>query len=436
MSYLFHLQLRGLGTTEVEALGSYIHRLASCHGASVNRLLSHAYEWYRYENPSFRKNVPELHSRGPLAIYVRPNNATEEMVQVLSSAADAPELRSGTFLAVTSALHRSTGVFSQHLRWCPSCMAEFIKANDDGYFKLAWHLTTISHCHIHGTKLLDRCYHCGSYQDGYGIKHRCTHCQKCNKPLSEPIECSARTGSWEVQGSDLLDLIDEIAKDPELIYPTESVRRLIISLFDKAWADDSQDKLWKLIPRDECLSIESGHLPITITVARRIAFRLGMKLNDLLWGDLQHSSHILDPSWTSEYPDDIQPRMRRSISGKDKIFQKVNEVLNNSQNLTPSLSKVAKDLRVSVGYLRHHFPVMANSIVQNHKIWVAEHQLELRKKARAAALVFFTAEEGVGIKSREQVYRKLRGVSGLSKHQLKDEINSVYRLLCPSKLPI
>ena len=437
MSYLFHLPLRGLGTIEVEALGSYIHRLAFNHGTSVNRLLSHAYAWHGRQRPGFRDSVPELHSRGTLAVYVRPNNATNEMTQVLSNAAAAPELRSGTFLAVNDALHRSTGVFSQHLRWCPSCMAEFIKANDDGYFKLAWHLAAISHCHIHGVKLLDRCCHCGGYQDGYGIKHRCTHCQKCHQPLSESSEFAERTGSWEVHGADLLDLIDEISKDPELIYPKESVRRLISNLFDKAWTDDTQDKLWKLIPRDECLRIESGHLPVTMIVARRIAFRLGMKLTDLLWGDLQQSTHVLDPAWTREYPNDIHPKKRRRITGKEEIFQKVNETLNNQQEYAPSLSQLAKELSVSVGYLRHHFPVMAERIIQNHKVRKAEHQLELKRKSRAAALKFFTAgPEGIGVKCREQAYRQLRGKSGLSKHQLKREINSVYELLCPPPKPL
>lgn len=432
MSFLFHLPLRGLGTVDVEALGSYIHRLAEAHGVSVNQLLKYAFKWYQNQNPDFRQDMPAIQSNGSLAVYVRPNNATQEMVDVLSCAASAPELRSGTFLALNDTLHRSTGVFSKHFRWCPSCMKEFIKSGDPGYFKLIWHLNDITNCHIHGDTLTDSCPHCGSHQDGYGPKKSCTHCQKCNQPLLKSHYSIDNQNTWELHGADLIDLVDEISRDPNLLYPSNSVRHLVSELYDRAWNNETHENLWKLIPRDDCIRIDSGNMPVTMIVARRTAFRLGMKLTDLLWGDIEQSNHILDPSWTDTLPEEISPKKRRRVHDRDAIFEKLVSILNQPPAIFPSLAKIASETGTSDGYLKYRFPILSKRIIERYQQWKIERRLEMENKARDAALKYFTEEEEGSVRSRKQAFREIRKRTGLPKHLLRKEINAVYSKLFPN----
>ena len=181
-------------------------------------------------------------------------------------------------------------------------------------------------------------------------------------------------------------------------------------------------------------SVISWCSTVNLTIARRVAFRLGMKLTDLLWGDIEQSSHILDPSWTETLPSEIYPKKRRRVHNRDAIFEKIAELLNQRSKNPPPLCEAAKETGASLGYLHYHFPVTVKRITEMHRQREAEHQLEMKKDARAAALDFFTTDHnGIVTLSRKQAFRHIRGEKGLPKHLLRNEINSVYRLLTPPK---
>lgn len=437
MAYLFYIPLRGTGTSDVEALGSYVQRLSLIHGVTANKLMKHTFSLYSSRNPNFRKSLPAFHSSGSLAIYVRPNEATHELAQVLAAATGVDDIRSGTFLALRNALHRSVGAFSRHFRWCPSCMDEFRRLGDSGYYKLQWHLEAITHCHIHGCELVDRCSNCGSYQDGFGLKTICRCCIKCGAELSECGSITNSVRSWELNGVELIELVEEIARDHNLMYLDNSVQRLIIRMFDDAWEKGEEQKLWKQIPRDECLSIVSGHKAMTLNNARRIAFYLGVRLTDLLHGDIENTPYLLDPDWGSKLPEDIRPKKRIHRHQRDAIYEKLLSVLDShAENKALPLREVARQVGVSVGYLHYHFPVLCKRILDNHRQWKNERKLDLQKQARQAALEFFTQSIDSGKpQSRKGALRILRQETGLPKHVLRKEINTVYEIFWPPNEP-
>jgi len=364
MAHLFHIPLRGVGTSDVEALGSYVQRLSLLHGVTASKLIKHTFRWYSSRDSKFRRSLPAFHSSGSLAIYVRPNEATHELAQVLTAATEVNDIQSGTFLALRNALHRSVGAFSRHFRWCPSCMDEFRRSGDPGYYKLQWHIAAITHCHIHGRELVDRCSKCGSYQDGFGMKTICRCCIRCGAELSEFGSTTSSVRSWELKGVELIELVEEIARDHNLMYPDNSVQRLITHLFDDAWAKGEEQKLWEQIPRDECLSIVFGHKAMTLNNARRIAFHLGVRLTDLLHGDIENTPYLLDPDWGSKLPEDIRPKKRVHRHQRDAIYEKLLSVLDSqAENEALPLREVARQVGVSVGYLHYHFPVLSKRIL-------------------------------------------------------------------------
>ncbi|MEW8185897.1 MAG: TniQ family protein [Candidatus Thiodiazotropha endolucinida] len=425
MPYLFPLSLRGEGTVDIEAVSSYIHRLAEAHAVTVGRLLRHVHSWYCADYPELKSNLTDYGARGALPIYVRPNSTNEHIVKMLIHVTGQQGLRSGTFVALNLALDRSVGTFSRKMRWCPACMAEFEQQGEGGYFKLLWHIQAITHCPTHGLQLQDLCGLCGAAQVGYGYKRECTVCQACGGPLSAGVDQCERGSSWSINGSDLIELVENIACRPAVTFPEGGVRRVVSELFDRAWEQGQEQRFWSLIPRDECLSITTGQRPITLMLARRLAYRLGMTLPNLLHGEVELSSPAIDPIWCERLPAEMVPKKRRSQHNRKSLFKKVSGILKDAKGTSPPpLCEVAKTVGVSTGCLQYHFPVLANDIVKRHREWKRTAKEQKRVAAQAAALVYYS-DKTKAIKSRKHALRILREATGLPKNVLRKAIAHV-----------
>jgi len=62
-----------------------------------------------------------------------------------------------------------------------------------------------------------------------------------------------------MQGADLSALVGDITHTSTLLYPENGVKNVVTALFEHGWVGNDELNFWKLIPRDECLQIESGH---------------------------------------------------------------------------------------------------------------------------------------------------------------------------------
>lgn len=430
MTYLFSLALRGVGTADIEAFGTYIHRLAAAHGISTGRLLAHVIAWHTGAHKDQQNNLAGIQASLDMCIFVRPNNATKQLVEIIADATGTMNLRCGTFLALQEALDRSMRTFVSRVRWCPACMSEFETLGDPGYFKLLWQLQAISHCPTHGLPLRNKCAACGSYQSGMSARGDCTACIRCGNPLSNGYGMERRVDSWEANGADLIDLVESIASDVALGYPVGGVRNVLTTIFYKAWADEHESRFWELIPRDECIGIVTGDQPVTLNTARRVAYRLGMRLSDLLAGTVSMTSEVLDPAWTAVLPEEMHPQKRRRSRDKIKVLEKLRILLSQDEykNCPPALVVVAAHIGVSVGYLHYHFPTVAKEVLEQHKVWEENELRRKRLQARSAALAFLNEEKyAFEQMSRKNALRVLRAETGLPKNVLREEIGAVFQ---------
>ena len=149
MNYLMPIEIRGIGTPDVESLSSYIHRLACAHKVTVSALLRNVVQWYKLRNANKNICFNDNGFAGDLSVYVRPNQATFDLVAMLSEAIGESNLLGTTFVSLNKSVVRTPGIFSQKIRWCPYCMRNFEINRDDGYFKLLWSVTSITHCPVH-----------------------------------------------------------------------------------------------------------------------------------------------------------------------------------------------------------------------------------------------------------------------------------------------
>jgi hypothetical protein len=423
-TFLFPLELQGFGSADVESLSSYLWRHSEAHQVPIGIFLRLGFDWL-----SRRDGVPSkapyfARNPGTLAHYVRPTENTRAVVNLLSAGTREDNLRCATFLALEQGLDRCMKTFHNSVRWCPACLAEQEAEGAIPYFKLAWSLASLTQCPTHGLPLLDRCPHCSAKQCGFGLRGSCTTCARCQKSLCDQHHGAPVPGTWRVESKDLWKLLGRIGSTPDVTFQSGGTAKALNSLLDTAWRSDRAVDLWKIVPRDELLAITYGQSPVTLTIVRRISYRLGVDPTDLLDGCIQNTVPALDPSWTKTLPTAIQPKRRIDRHNLPWLRERLNEELQSSvRSAPPALVVVARKLGVSTGCIRHHFPVHAFEILARHKRW---RQLEVRRKHAAAKGAVQRALRDPLVRSqatRKGVLRELRGQTGLPKNVLRREVS-------------
>lgn len=145
----------GLGTRGVEALSSYIQRLAEWHGTLpgqlLHRILAHivandstyAGRWHRNANPI--RLEATLNSFDHARAWLR-------VLEEFTGRTDLVQLTTSSWDQVFGSRH----LRSPSRRWCSPCL----RTDPVGYLRLAWSLDSATNCHIHRCRLSDRCPQC------------------------------------------------------------------------------------------------------------------------------------------------------------------------------------------------------------------------------------------------------------------------------------
>src|SRR5690606_2675152 len=260
MRSLLPVPLEGKGTREIEALPSYLARLAAAHGVTIGGLFRHLLDDYEGGVA-----VGGALGAQPLAASSRPNATAERTIKVLARGGCESEqgLRHATFLHLTPALARSPGTYSRHLRWCPGCLHEQSVERDTAYLKLCWFLEDLRACDRHHIVLRDTCPHCarrpatGRWWPSFSV------CPRCEDPLDIVHSSDQLEHDTEAYAPDLLDLAAEIATRTGA-FPAGAVNRYGGQVLAKAWASERESELWKKLTRDECLRYSVSDEPITL----------------------------------------------------------------------------------------------------------------------------------------------------------------------------
>jgi hypothetical protein len=420
---LFPIRLIGAGTADVESFATYLWRLAEAHQVTLGRLVRSVLAGSAFEEVISSSTVSDKTIRDPINYYIRPVESTTRAVTAFAEATGQWNLRAGTFLALSAALDRCMNTFTKYPRWCPDCLAEFDQADGEPYLKLVWQVAPISSCPTHGKPLQAQCPHCRRHQDSYGFRPRCSICVRCGGSLSVASDQSAASSYAQVDGTDICELIERMGADPKYDFPAGGVRRVASELFDRAWERADDLRLWKLIPRDECLTIIDGSAPITLGTARRFAYRVGIRLCDLLEGQLAETTGVLDPTWTADLPPAMRPRRKAMRHDRIKLLKALETAIRTSaRERPPTLRNVADSVGVSTGCLRYHFPYEAESVIRRDKEWKGEERHRKKVEARAAVLAELANSTSESTYSRKGLLREIRKRTGLPKTVVRHEI--------------
>jgi hypothetical protein len=215
----------------------------------------------------------------------------------------------------------------------------------------------------------------------------------------------------------------QIASDSNLIFPAGGVKRALEKILDKAWRDDTAIDLWKLVPRDELLAITCDVTPVTLAKVRRLSFRLGVRVTDLLSGSVEQTSAVLDPSWTTALPKPIRPKKRLPRHDLKRLRAGLDKALQACRGPTPPcLTLVARDLGVTDGCIRHHFPIHAQEILRRYNTWrEREAGRKLERAKQVVAKYIGDAADPFAITAKGAL-RDLRKRTALPKDLLRRQI--------------
>lgn len=215
-SFYFQLAPEGLGTSEVECLGSYLRRLAAHHGATLFQLLSHLDAWSRHENRGWQRNMP-LSKRCQDGQYGGYSTDVERIVQIAEAATGLDTLRATTLLAMRRVCSRNGIDALKRIRaWCPACYAESYSTGQPVYDRLLWQIQGIHRCPNHNVRLVQRCWNCGCVQKSNCSTTTFDRCELCEAPLAgQAIErCTPRDDIYDLEHVE--SLIEFTSSDPGL----------------------------------------------------------------------------------------------------------------------------------------------------------------------------------------------------------------------------
>lgn len=419
---LFRIEPFGLETDEVESLSSYLLRLAKVHGVTLGRLLTTLKTDYQNANPGWI-DYSETHANPQtLATLVRPTDSVADLLRIIESVTGDIGLRATTFQALRHACYRSVGLFHGYLRWCPECFTEDVRAGGQAYYRLIWSFKDVEFCHKHGAPIISRCPKCYRRQNSVNRRKAIHRCFKCSTELTcrhtdEVVAEAADVVSY----SDLLDLTRWVASKPQLEFREGDARKLLQAIFDRVWDLEEEREFWKILPKEQSLMISYSDKKLTMSMLRRIAYRLGISLPGLLAGEVECWTAQLEPRWLENLPVSMVPAKRRKKHDRNAVLERIQECLSNAEpDGPPPLAAVAKMVGVSTGGLEYLFPAISRGIKSDYQQWKTEERERKRVEAATAVMEYLASEQPKKCRKRALVY--LRESTSLPKNVLLQAI--------------
>lgn len=241
-------------------------------------------------------------------------------------------------------------------------------------------------------------------------------------PLDVVSSCDRIDLSPEAAAPDLVLLVAAIASRSSPL-PAGSANRYVNKVFDEAWASEREVALWAKLPRDECLRYAAPEEPITLAIARRIAFRLEVPLIEILDSD---PPAIQSFAFASEapLPSPMQPGRKSRTIDRAALAKNLKAILRGPAEPV-SLPQIARQLSVSVGAIRYHCPGLAAKMVTRYLAFRQAEVSRQQSEAAEAARATIAAWAGrLAPLTKKAVLRELLHKTGLPKNLLMAEIQS------------
>lgn len=349
---LYRLEPAGLGTPLVEALSSYVMRLAAAHYLSISALVRAAVPTLMPSDRSRGTPVGELSEAAGLANGMA--TQAKRWVAELGKATSRSDLASLTLLAWSNLLP-ATHLLRGTVAHCRLCLEEMAVAGTV-YEPLLWALHNVTACPLHQVRLDTHCRHCSATQAPLGIWGRPGICRRCRSWLggsgSTQATPSERAASQVIAGF--------LARPPESADP-DGLRTSIAGAL-----------------RESGLTAERYASAAGVSVGSLSGWRRGQirpSLDGLLGlctvGSWDPSS-FLDGNLVPTRADLDAARNVRVARRRIDWASTADAVLAHLADEPPAtLRAVSKDLGIGSGWLRERLPAETSKVIRRWRAWQA-----------------------------------------------------------------
>ena len=191
------IPLRGVGTSMVESLDHYVHRMAWTVGISRFGLIA----------LSGASSAQAINRRDSCSTFSGLSTYSESRIFGLESLTGVEQLRHGTLWVLKDVAGKLAFGRSTHLRrWCPVCYKQW---SQESWEPLIWAVQVLSLCPIHGCALESLCPACGAPQSANTAVARRRTCGKCLRDLGGSGRRPTQSGfmTWvDRQVGDVIEL--------------------------------------------------------------------------------------------------------------------------------------------------------------------------------------------------------------------------------------
>lgn len=388
MANFVHLGLIGAGSTQVESTSSYIFRMASAHGMSV--------QWFYETLADYFRDAPErmrlaFRAKDSLPGFVNPTGNNKTLIHHLASLTGDPSLVNGTFIRVGEAcLPMSPGVYERKIKWCPKCLNEDIESGAQPYLRLVWHLTGVQVCSKHWRRLESTCYACGSEQGTIGFRSSLSICS--NKQCGAPLHGDGCLSEEKYQNKMLWDLHDMV----ELIsngyrFSKEKTAGSLHEILDKEFGGPRAFSRRQGV-YGELYGFMENYAKNTVPGISTI-LRFCQIADVPLYGVLTGQPYPvlrglpLEPPYKSGVISSFTPRKDRYVN-----YKKVEKVIWRlaSESEPPlSLREISRRAKISVGCIQYRWPGLVQEVARKREKYLSEQKERNYRKALSEVREFF-----------------------------------------------
>jgi hypothetical protein len=423
-SRLFGLAPIGIGSSASEGLISYLIRLAGEHCISPKLMIS-------------AELLPKM--RGVNAVrhaefhtdYAKTLQSTGKFAQAFVKVTEQLTCRSDIALTTTLPWHAivpsiSSGLMTQHPKWCSRCLAADRVSGKAPYFRLVWGYKLYHVCLEHQASLVDECPWCGKHQPffpDHAVIDRCNYCYGwlCTQAVEEPIINDEQLRWTSIAIEDMVSHGQQAQNE----LTGDMFRGKLLSLVN-TYADGHKTRL------SEMLGFTRSTMATWITKQRKPLFpqfiylchQLGTLPSQLLFDDTAPQNLGLTYKPDIKKLHQISPKIGLQEPPKADIYLKLKGICNDANDCR-ALTEITATLSLTKTYLSYWFPAECKLISLKHKQSIHRMTIQRHKEQILCVRNITWQLHGQGIYPSNRLVAK--AIAPLKMSLLKPHIRATHR---------
>lgn len=364
---------RGLGTSRVESLGSYILRCGIAHRIPSNRL-SRALispsgitkENIPTPRPTIEGVARPIPYNGTLA---SPNSVSLQLSSALDAVYETNAFSSLGLLRLYPHFLGFRNILRDGFRWCPICWEQDVETGQSPYFRYIWSLRGYQACEEHQCAIIDSCPYCGN-EITHALRNVLTKCSKCCESLmGESVTRRRQPGIYYYQ--DLIDVVNFIQENPKWRMDPGNVQSLCPKYLLAEVVEDTHR--W---PAEQLLATYQNKP--TFTTLRRVSWFFRIDLWRLISGRSKQLPLLKLDGDCGRFPPGLASRAKTNPPGNDQIMRHLKDLMHANADSPKPARFYARTLGISSDGFRHRYPDLYKLIVEYYEYHRRAERAQLR----------------------------------------------------------